>query len=107
MYTLYAYEVCLLYFYLQEGLNGNFLVDSEVVYRNKCVLCYWGCYKRVYIYVDASMKGDRSVNYSLFAVFKVMISCFLLASDNSQRFRETCFAFALTPQQVQQISSSM
>lgn len=43
----------------------------------------------------------------LFAVFKVMISCFLLASDNSQRFRETCFAFALTPQQVQQISSSM
>nr|KAF6393238.1 protein inhibitor of activated STAT 1 [Pipistrellus kuhlii] len=29
------------------------------------------------------------------------------ASDNSQRFRETCFAFALTPQQVQQISSSM
>ncbi|XP_025916535.1 E3 SUMO-protein ligase PIAS1 isoform X2 [Apteryx rowi] len=30
-----------------------------------------------------------------------------LASDNSQRFRETCFAFALTPQQVQQISSSM
>lgn len=61
----------------------------------------------VYIYVDASMKGDRSVNYSLFAVFKVMISCFLLASDNSQRFRETCFAFALTPQQVQQISSSM
>lgn len=36
-----------------------------------------------------------------------MISCFLPASDNSQRFRETCFAFALTPQQVQQISSSM
>ncbi|KAM3828176.1 E3 SUMO-protein ligase PIAS1 isoform 4-T5 [Vipera latastei] len=30
-----------------------------------------------------------------------------LASDNSQRLRETCFAFALTPQQVQQISSSM
>ncbi|OWK09391.1 PIAS1 [Cervus elaphus hippelaphus] len=29
------------------------------------------------------------------------------ASDNSQRFRETCFAFALTPQQVQQISSSI
>ncbi|MGH0167717.1 UNVERIFIED_CONTAM: hypothetical protein FKN15_052891 [Acipenser sinensis] len=29
------------------------------------------------------------------------------ASDNSQRFQETCFAFALTPQQVQQISSSM
>lgn len=53
------------------------------------------------------MKGDCSINYSLFAVFKVMISCSLLASDNSQRFRETCFAFALTPQQVQQISSSM
>ncbi|XP_053575551.1 E3 SUMO-protein ligase PIAS1 [Bombina bombina] len=30
-----------------------------------------------------------------------------LASDNTQRFQETCFAFALTPQQVQQISSSM
>ncbi|KAG9331731.1 hypothetical protein JZ751_017296 [Albula glossodonta] len=30
-----------------------------------------------------------------------------LASDSSQRFQETCFAFALTPQQVQQISSSM
>nr|XP_046194400.1 E3 SUMO-protein ligase PIAS1-like [Oncorhynchus gorbuscha] len=30
-----------------------------------------------------------------------------LASDNSQRFQETCYAFALTPQQVQQISSSM
>nr|XP_020461389.1 E3 SUMO-protein ligase PIAS1-like isoform X2 [Monopterus albus] len=30
-----------------------------------------------------------------------------LASDNSQRFQETCFAFALTPHQVQQISSSM
>ncbi|XP_016427147.1 E3 SUMO-protein ligase PIAS1-like [Sinocyclocheilus rhinocerous] len=30
-----------------------------------------------------------------------------LASDNSQRFQETCFAFALTPQQVQQVSSSM
>ncbi|KAL6479089.1 hypothetical protein MHYP_G00125220 [Metynnis hypsauchen] len=30
-----------------------------------------------------------------------------LASDNNQRFQETCFAFALTPQQVQQISSSM
>ncbi|XP_058486205.1 E3 SUMO-protein ligase PIAS1-like isoform X2 [Solea solea] len=30
-----------------------------------------------------------------------------LASDNSQRYQETCFAFALTPQQVQQISSSM
>ncbi|XP_061595825.1 E3 SUMO-protein ligase PIAS1 isoform X1 [Cololabis saira] len=30
-----------------------------------------------------------------------------LATDNSQRFQETCFAFALTPQQVQQISSSM
>ncbi|XP_029430973.1 E3 SUMO-protein ligase PIAS1 isoform X1 [Rhinatrema bivittatum] len=30
-----------------------------------------------------------------------------LAADNSQRFQETCFAFALTPQQVQQISSSM
>ncbi|XP_067105392.1 E3 SUMO-protein ligase PIAS1-like isoform X3 [Osmerus mordax] len=30
-----------------------------------------------------------------------------IASDNSQRFQETCFAFALTPQQVQQISSSM
>ncbi|XP_069481222.1 E3 SUMO-protein ligase PIAS1 isoform X2 [Ambystoma mexicanum] len=27
--------------------------------------------------------------------------------DNGQRFQETCFAFALTPQQVQQISSSM
>lgn len=53
------------------------------------------------------MKGGCSINYSLFVVFKVMISCSLLASDNSQRFRETCFAFALTPQQVQQISSSM
>uniref|UniRef100_A0A3Q3W4P1 Uncharacterized protein n=1 Tax=Mola mola TaxID=94237 RepID=A0A3Q3W4P1_MOLML len=30
-----------------------------------------------------------------------------LASDNSQRFQEACYAFALTPQQVQQISSSM
>ncbi|XP_043933824.1 E3 SUMO-protein ligase PIAS1 isoform X2 [Protopterus annectens] len=30
-----------------------------------------------------------------------------LVSDNSQRYQETCFAFALTPQQVQQISSSM
>ncbi|XP_038670798.1 E3 SUMO-protein ligase PIAS1 isoform X3 [Scyliorhinus canicula] len=30
-----------------------------------------------------------------------------LASDNGQRFQETCFAFALTPQQVQQISNSM
>uniref|UniRef100_A0A8C1NP19 Protein inhibitor of activated STAT, 1a n=1 Tax=Cyprinus carpio TaxID=7962 RepID=A0A8C1NP19_CYPCA len=30
-----------------------------------------------------------------------------LASDNSQRFQETCFAFALTPQQVQQVSSSI
>uniref|UniRef100_A0A673LI85 E3 SUMO-protein ligase PIAS1-like n=1 Tax=Sinocyclocheilus rhinocerous TaxID=307959 RepID=A0A673LI85_9TELE len=30
-----------------------------------------------------------------------------LASDSSQRFQETCFAFALTPQQVQQISSSI
>ncbi|TNM90841.1 hypothetical protein fugu_003130 [Takifugu bimaculatus] len=30
-----------------------------------------------------------------------------LASDNSQRYQETCLAFALTPQQVQQISSSM
>ncbi|XP_075875699.1 E3 SUMO-protein ligase PIAS1-like isoform X2 [Nelusetta ayraudi] len=30
-----------------------------------------------------------------------------LAADNSQRFQETCFAFALTPQQVQQISSSI
>ncbi|KAM6960798.1 E3 SUMO-protein ligase PIAS1 [Aplochiton taeniatus] len=30
-----------------------------------------------------------------------------LASDNNQRFQETCYAFALTPQQVQQISSSM
>ncbi|XP_010862346.1 E3 SUMO-protein ligase PIAS1 isoform X1 [Esox lucius] len=30
-----------------------------------------------------------------------------LATDNSQRFQETCYAFALTPQQVQQISSSM
>ncbi|XP_030270269.1 E3 SUMO-protein ligase PIAS1-like isoform X1 [Sparus aurata] len=33
--------------------------------------------------------------------------CNSRASDNSQRFQETCFAFALTPQQVQQISSSM
>ncbi|XP_047008910.1 E3 SUMO-protein ligase PIAS1 isoform X1 [Ictalurus punctatus] len=32
---------------------------------------------------------------------------FKLTSDNNQRFQETCFAFALTPQQVQQISSSM
>lgn len=31
----------------------------------------------------------------------------LAASDNSQRFQEACYAFALTPQQVQQISSSM
>ncbi|XP_038136320.1 E3 SUMO-protein ligase PIAS1 [Cyprinodon tularosa] len=30
-----------------------------------------------------------------------------LVSDNSQRFQEACYAFALTPQQVQQISSSM
>uniref|UniRef100_A0A672Z0W1 Protein inhibitor of activated STAT, 1b n=1 Tax=Sphaeramia orbicularis TaxID=375764 RepID=A0A672Z0W1_9TELE len=30
-----------------------------------------------------------------------------LASDNSQRFQEACYAFALTPQQVQQISSSI
>ncbi|XP_028823310.1 E3 SUMO-protein ligase PIAS1-like [Denticeps clupeoides] len=30
-----------------------------------------------------------------------------LASDSNQRFQETCFAFALTPQQVQQISGSM
>ncbi|MGH0164649.1 UNVERIFIED_CONTAM: hypothetical protein FKN15_047942 [Acipenser sinensis] len=30
-----------------------------------------------------------------------------LASDNSQRFQETCFAFVDTSQQVQQISSSM
>ncbi|XP_040024806.1 E3 SUMO-protein ligase PIAS1-like isoform X2 [Gasterosteus aculeatus] len=30
-----------------------------------------------------------------------------LASDNTQRFQEACYAFALTPQQVQQISSSM
>ncbi|KAJ0069829.1 hypothetical protein NL108_015053, partial [Boleophthalmus pectinirostris] len=28
-------------------------------------------------------------------------------SDSSQRFQEACYAFALTPQQVQQISSSM
>ncbi|KAG7252681.1 hypothetical protein CRUP_033150 [Coryphaenoides rupestris] len=32
---------------------------------------------------------------------------FTTASDSSQRFQETCFAFALTPQQVQQISGSM
>lgn len=32
---------------------------------------------------------------------------FFIASDNSQRFQEACYAFALTPQQVQQISSSM
>uniref|UniRef100_A0A3P9IPZ3 Protein inhibitor of activated STAT, 1b n=1 Tax=Oryzias latipes TaxID=8090 RepID=A0A3P9IPZ3_ORYLA len=30
-----------------------------------------------------------------------------LVSDNTQRFQEACYAFALTPQQVQQISSSM
>ncbi|XP_049580102.1 E3 SUMO-protein ligase PIAS1 [Syngnathus scovelli] len=30
-----------------------------------------------------------------------------LTSDNSQRFQEACYAFALTPLQVQQISSSM
>ncbi|XP_056907924.1 E3 SUMO-protein ligase PIAS1 isoform X2 [Takifugu flavidus] len=30
-----------------------------------------------------------------------------LTSDNSQRFQEACYAFALTPQQVQQISGSM
>uniref|UniRef100_A0A7N5ZYF6 Protein inhibitor of activated STAT, 1b n=1 Tax=Anabas testudineus TaxID=64144 RepID=A0A7N5ZYF6_ANATE len=30
-----------------------------------------------------------------------------LSSDNSQRFQEACYAFALTPQQVQQISSSI
>uniref|UniRef100_A0A3B4A610 Uncharacterized protein n=1 Tax=Periophthalmus magnuspinnatus TaxID=409849 RepID=A0A3B4A610_9GOBI len=30
-----------------------------------------------------------------------------LASDSSQRFQEACYAFALTPQQVQQISSSI
>ncbi|KAI9529696.1 E3 SUMO-protein ligase pias1 [Dissostichus eleginoides] len=30
-----------------------------------------------------------------------------LASDNSQRFQEACYAFALTPHQVTQISSSM
>uniref|UniRef100_A0A1A8JDE4 Protein inhibitor of activated STAT, 1 n=3 Tax=Nothobranchius kuhntae TaxID=321403 RepID=A0A1A8JDE4_NOTKU len=30
-----------------------------------------------------------------------------LVSDNSQRFQEACYAFALTPQQVQQISGSM
>uniref|UniRef100_A0AAV2L5G3 E3 SUMO-protein ligase PIAS1 n=1 Tax=Knipowitschia caucasica TaxID=637954 RepID=A0AAV2L5G3_KNICA len=30
-----------------------------------------------------------------------------LVSDSSQRFQEACYAFALTPQQVQQISSSM
>lgn len=35
------------------------------------------------------------------------LHCSSAASDNSQRFQETCFAFALTPQQVQQISSSM
>ncbi|MEQ2279010.1 E3 SUMO-protein ligase pias1 [Ameca splendens] len=33
--------------------------------------------------------------------------CCKPTSDNSQRFQETCFAFALTPQQVQQISGSM
>lgn len=32
---------------------------------------------------------------------------FFKVSDNSQRFQEACYAFALTPQQVQQISSSM
>ncbi|KAF2973913.1 hypothetical protein EK904_001772 [Melospiza melodia maxima] len=37
----------------------------------------------------------------------LMLLEFKKTSDNSQRFRETCFAFALTPQQVQQISSSM
>uniref|UniRef100_A0A8C7WQE2 Protein inhibitor of activated STAT, 1b n=1 Tax=Oryzias sinensis TaxID=183150 RepID=A0A8C7WQE2_9TELE len=30
-----------------------------------------------------------------------------LVSDNTQRFQEACYAFALTPQQVQQISSSI
>lgn len=35
------------------------------------------------------------------------LSLFSAASDNSQRFQEACYAFALTPQQVQQISSSM
>lgn len=75
--------------------------EADVCYAIGLAIKMW------YIYVDTLMKGDRSVNYSLFAVFKVMISCFLVASDNSQRFRETCFAFALTPQQVQQISSSM
>ncbi|CAF98368.1 unnamed protein product, partial [Tetraodon nigroviridis] len=30
-----------------------------------------------------------------------------LTLDNSQRFQEACYAFALTPQQVQQISGSM
>lgn len=85
---------------------ATFLLALKLFTETGVSYC-WARYKNVYIYVDTLMKGDRSVNYSLFAVFKVMISCFLLASDNSQRFRETCFAFALTPQQVQQISSSM
>ena len=39
--------------------------------------------------------------------YHVLSFFFFIASDNSQRFQEACYAFALTPQQVQQISSSM
>lgn len=49
MYTLYAYKVCWLYFYLQEGLNGNFLVLE--LFTETDVSYYWTCYKNVCIYV--------------------------------------------------------
>uniref|UniRef100_A0A3P8PXX8 Protein inhibitor of activated STAT, 1b n=1 Tax=Astatotilapia calliptera TaxID=8154 RepID=A0A3P8PXX8_ASTCA len=44
---------------------------------------------------------------SFYDVLDELIKPTSLASDNSQRFQEACYAFALTPQQVQQISSSM
>lgn len=49
--------------------------------------------------------GSASIRSSL--LLNIFLCFPFAASDNSQRFQETCFAFALTPQQVQQISSSM
>ncbi|XP_061830908.1 E3 SUMO-protein ligase PIAS1-like isoform X1 [Nerophis lumbriciformis] len=54
--------------------------------------------------VHPDVKLQRLPFYDM---FDELIKPTSLASDNSQRFQETCFAFALTPQQVQQISSSM
>ncbi len=111
----------LLHKWLVGKLHELFFFVRQSHLNGKCIEFLFICISVIYLYqwkwltslADLSFTEFKShrchyINRAMGSPSCIIVSSlFFTASDSSQRFQETCFAFALTPQQVQQISSSM